>query len=159
MRLKALKAFLAALLSAGLSSSCGTSTSIQANSSTPKRSSSFTISRNEEHCTVRARLHIKTTVKPKDFTGFVSTTNAVVKHANGYIKDDAIYSAYFKNGELQDDSLVFIASANRLTDYPPTTKAICSINSINELKVISLGKIHIISRNTKSPFRRNLTAQ
>ena len=144
---------IAALIVAGVALSRNKRPTIQLVSPIAMPTSKLSIFRDSTTCIARGRLHARVKIEPRGFTGFVSTKGTTLRHTSGYVKDDAFYSAYFKDGILQNDSLVFIASTNRLTDYRPTSEAICSIANIHELRILSLGNINVVSRHTESPFR------
>lgn len=132
---------------------CAAPVSLKIISSDPLKKSTLKVQESPEDCIARGRLHYRVSINPKDFTGFVTTRNAIVKDEGGYTKDDAIYSAYFRNGKLENDSLVFIASAHKATDYQPTVRAVCSIKDAKGIRLVSTGEVLIAAPNTRSPFK------
>jgi len=93
---------------------------------------------NKNSCKVIGLLSYEIEIEPQDFTGIVSAKKTLVEFAGKLKSTDHPYNATFINGKQIEGGLIIYKNTHK-SGNPKEYQAICSIQSPDDIKLISIG--------------------
>ena len=102
---------------------------------TEKNESSYS-----SNCSVKGTVAYDVQIEPEDFTGQVATEGAIVEYAGSWKDTDSYFDAYFVDGKLVFGGVRVGKYVYKSQDDKEEYKAVCAVNKLNQVKLISIGK-------------------
>ena len=106
-------------------------------------------------CAIDGTVVFDVDIEPKNFTGTVHTKDAVIEYAGGWKKRNGSYWAVYINGKLVDGGVNAGNYAYENMDNKNEYESTCAVKSINQVKLLSIGKPVIATPGIKLDIKEN----